>query len=234
MEGMSGITRVAVRRRGMAAVGVIAVFMLWTGWVAASGWVTGWDAGVLRWFVEHRSGGWTDVAKGITFLGNPRHATVITAGVAGFVWWRFRDYRPAVLVGGTVICAALLGTLTKVLVGRERPPVETRLVMHSNMSYPSGHATATTALVGVVVLMYLISRPGRVRATFAVGAAVVAVVVMSMTRLYLGVHWLSDVVGGALLGTAVVLIAAVVQVFWWPRAVAEVAEEEAADQTVGR
>ncbi|WP_369690723.1 phosphatase PAP2 family protein [Nocardia crassostreae] len=234
MVGMAGITGSVGWGRVVGAIAGVALFLGWTGWVVAAGWVTGWDVGVLGWFVEHRGVGWTGVAKGITFFGNPRHATVITVGVAGVVWWRFRDYRPAVLVGGTVLGAAGVSTVTKALVGRERPPVGTRLVVESNMSYPSGHATATAALVGVVVLVYLTSRPGRVRATLAVGAAVVTVVVMSVTRLYLGVHWLSDVVGGALLGTGVVLIAGVVQVFWWPGAILEGAVREGADQPVGQ
>ncbi|MET9485292.1 phosphatase PAP2 family protein [Nocardia sp. NPDC006630] len=67
---------------------------------------------------------------------------------------------------------------------------------------------------GAAVLVYLGSRPGRMRAWGAAAVAAVLVVAMCATRLYLGVHWLTDVAGGVLLGTAVVLCAGVVQIRW--------------------
>lgn len=210
-----GLVRLNLGSRGVrcawAAAVLVALFFWVTLQVCGAGWVTHGDAGTLEWFVGHRSPGWTTAAREFTFFGNPDRATVIAAMAACWVGWRVRSFGPAVLILATVAGAALLGTALKRIVDRQRPPMDTRLVSESNMSYPSGHATATTALVAVLVLMYLSSGPSRRRAWAAIAVGAGVVVIMCATRLYLGVHWLSDVVGGVLLGGSVVAIAALIR-----------------------
>ncbi|WP_067715712.1 phosphatase PAP2 family protein [Nocardia yamanashiensis] len=194
-----------------AAVLVVGAFVVVTVLVGAGGVVTGWDRGVWEWFVGHRSAGWTTVVKEYTYFGNPQRATVIAGVAAGWVGWRRRSWWDGVVIAGTVAGAAGVGTVVKWVVDRGRPPVGLRLVSETSMSYPSGHATATTALVGVLALMYMETRPGRGKAVAAGVFGAVVVGLMCATRLYLGVHWFSDVVGGVLLGSSAVLIAGVAQ-----------------------
>lgn len=193
------------------------LFVIVAAQVVAGGWLTTWDVGTLEWFVAHRSDGWSTAAREFTFFGNPGRATVVAAAVAGFVGWRARDWRAAVLIAGTVAGAAFAGAILKQVLDRPRPPAGTRMTVVTNMSFPSGHAGATTALVGVVLLTYLSSRPGRLRGWGAVVLGAVLVITMCLTRLYLGVHWLTDVVGGTILGGTAVAIAAVAQAHWRPR-----------------
>lgn len=195
----------------------VGLFVIVAAQVVAGGWLTRWDVGVLEWFVAHRSDGWSTAAREFTFFGNPGRATVVAAAVAVFVGWRAKDWRAAVLIGGTVAGAAFAGAMLKQVLDRSRPPADTRMTVVTNMSFPSGHAGATTALVGVVLLTYLSTRPGRLRAWGAVALGVVLVITMCLTRLYLGVHWLTDVVGGTILGGTAVAIAAVAQAHWRPR-----------------
>ncbi|WTZ50064.1 phosphatase PAP2 family protein [Nocardia sp. NBC_01388] len=199
---------------GWGAVVMGGLFLLLTWQVWGAGWAVDGDVGVWDWFVGHRSAGWTTLVREYTFFGDPGRASLIAIVVAGVAWWRRRSFGVALLVVATVLIATGLSTLTKYLVGRERPPVAMRLVGAMHPSYPSGHATATTALVGVTLLVYLGSRPTRGRAWGAAVLAAVLVVAMCATRLYLGVHWFTDVVGGVLLAAAVVLCAGVVQIRW--------------------
>jgi membrane-associated phospholipid phosphatase len=96
--------------------------------------------------------------------------------------------------------APLLSSLLKALVDRPRPPGG--LVHPVGSAYPSGHATyaGTTA----VALVLLFTAPGRQRRPWWVTAGV-AIAVMAWSRTYLRVHWLSDVIAGALLGTGIAL-----------------------------
>lgn len=189
-----------------AAIG--ALFATLTVQVAASGWLTRADGPTLDWMVAHRSPNWTLAAKISTIAGAPAIIITIAVVIAAFLTWRSGRIVAGTAILATVAFAAALNTAMKSLISRERPPASTQLVDQINMSYPSGHVAGTTALVGVVLLAYLAGRPSRLRAATAATAAVLIVAVIALTRLYLGVHWLSDTIGGALLGTTVVMASA--------------------------
>jgi undecaprenyl-diphosphatase len=92
-----------------------------------------------------------------------------------------------------------ISSLDKVLVARVRPPVH-HLDAVSTASFPSGHTTETTAFCLALLLMVLASRPRRMLAVLTSLAAVATVAAVAMSRVYLGVHYPTDIVGGALLG----------------------------------
>jgi membrane-associated phospholipid phosphatase len=210
-----------LRRRGDASAGswsfavvrclaVVVPFAVLTRQVADSGWLTGADAATLAWLSDHRSSGWTTAAVAVTTAGGPVGVAVIGCVVSGIWVWRRRSPRPAVILIGTLLVTAAVNTVCKLAVGRARPPVPAHLVVETDWSYPSGHVSGTVALAGAVVLIYLPEARTSVRRTVAVVLAVLGVCAVAVSRLYLGVHWLTDVIGGALLGTAVVLVTAAV------------------------
>ena len=126
------------------------------------------------------------------------------------VWWlvRRRAWRTA---GWVVLAAGLVGPVTSVLKeihGRVRPAFEDGGARYESLSYPSGHSSGIVALVTVaLVLAWPRLRPAARRTWVATGVALVLVV--GLTRLWLGVHYLSDVVGGWALGLAWCLLVAV-------------------------
>jgi membrane protein DedA with SNARE-associated domain/membrane-associated phospholipid phosphatase len=157
------------------------------------------DPGVLRWFVEHRVGWITGFMKGATWLGS--NAVVIPVAVilgAAFVVRR-RSYRPLVQLAAAVVSSILLYDAMKALVHRPRPPIADRLVHVSGYSFPSGHATVAVAVWGTMVLILGPGRSPRTKVLLGAAAGAISLLV-AVSRLYLGVHWFTDVVGGLALG----------------------------------
>lgn len=117
--------------------------------------------------------------------------------------WRCRSWRPVVLAVVAGAGVPLVLFTAKALVGRNRPPLPLALVDADGYSFPSGHATGTAAIT--VISAWLLTRwlipwwTGRV-AVWAV--AIGWVFLIGFSRVYLGVHYLSDVLSGWLLGLA--------------------------------
>lgn len=164
---------------------------------------TALDHGVLDLFVAHRQSWLTTVAIVITDVGSPAAIVALAFVAAALIWWRMRATLTAAVVLGTVGVPSLVSTATKVVVGSDRPPAAIQLLAETDRSFPSGHVTGTVALLGVLAII-VGQRWGHTPELLA-GTAVAGLVVAT-TRLYLGVHWLTDVVGGALLGSAAVLL----------------------------
>lgn len=162
------------------------------------------DHAVLGWMIDHRRGWLTTVAIVITNAGSPVAVGLLAAAAAALLWWRRRSPMSAVVVVATLAVATGVSTVTKVIVGAQRPPGAVQLLREVDPSFPSGHVTGTLALVGIGAVV-LSRRRGRViRVALASGVAV-ATAAVALSRLYLGVHWLTDVGGGLLLGGAAVL-----------------------------
>jgi undecaprenyl-diphosphatase len=117
------------------------------------------------------------------------------------------DWRRSVWVLLAALLIGPLTTLLKELFGRVRPPFEDGGARYESLSYPSGHSSgiATLVVVALILAWPRLSAAGR-RAAVALGA--VLVVVVGLTRMWLGVHFLSDVVGGWALGLAWTLLTA--------------------------
>src|SRR5439155_24202639 len=87
----------------------------------------------------------------------------------------------------------------KVWVGRARPPESLHLIGVSGFGFPSGHATVALACWGLAALLVGARRPVRTKLVVAT-AAIVIVALVGLSRIYLGVHWWTDVVAGCALG----------------------------------
>lgn len=177
--------------------------------VREHGWLTGWDQPVTSWFTGHRTPALDTAAVVVTDLGSPV-ATAALAIVAGaLLAWRTQSPRPAIILIGTVGAAAAASTGLKLLLARDRPPTAIQLVTETDYSFPSGHVTGTAALLGITAVIVTVGRSRSARAA-AAGIVAVAVGVVATTRLYLGVHWLTDVVAGALLAALFITAGTVV------------------------
>jgi undecaprenyl-diphosphatase len=165
---------------------------------AGSGWL---DQSVWVWFVGHRAPAATTVMTAVSAAGGTAGMAVLALIGAGLLW-RMRRRAEAGIVLGAAVGAGLLVEGFKHLYGRARPPVIDRLTVETNFALPSGHALGSIVVLGVLAAVaVLLSRRFAVQAT-AVALAIVGIVTIGVSRLYLGVHWVTDVLTGWLLGGA--------------------------------
>jgi membrane-associated phospholipid phosphatase len=164
------------------------------------------DASLSRWFAGERSDGLNDLTAVTSEIGGTLTITVmavLAVAVAALVWRRWREpLLVAVAVAGEV---AIFLAVT-MLVDRGRPPVTHLDEAPPTSSFPSGHTAATLVLWGALaVLASQRARSALVRGLFLTLAVVLPLLVAS-SRLYRGMHYLTDVAGGLTLGAAWLLV----------------------------
>lgn len=116
---------------------------------------------------------------------------------------RRRSWTPVVLIATTGVVSVLLTIVGKRFIERVRPPHSDAVPpLELSESFPSGHTLNAVAIVGIVAYLVMLRRT-TVRARVALGlGALVYVVVIAFTRVYLGHHWFTDVLAGFILGVA--------------------------------
>lgn len=154
--------------------------------------------------VDSAPGWWILFMQGVSWIGGglPRWGIVIL--LCALVW-HWCGPRCAVALGGASLLANLASSVLKMSFGRPRPDLVPHLDHQTSFAYPSGHATSAA----VVYLLLAWLAPPRWRAA-AWALAVTIIILNAFSRITLGVHWASDIVGGTLLGTAFALAA-----IWW-------------------
>ncbi|MGC5168568.1 phosphatase PAP2 family protein [Luteimicrobium sp. DT211] len=190
-------------------------------WLSAAGWLvfllvllqvatgTGLahaDEPVLAWLVDHRTTAATHVLTAVTDLFGAVVLPAVVAVGCLLWWWRSHDWwRPALLAGALAV-QAVLALVLKAVVARPRPPDLTQTVPGAVVthSFPSGHTMAAATLTTALVCLLGVSR-GRSTAWWwaASSCAVVVTALVATSRLYLGYHFVTDVVAGAAAGFAV-------------------------------
>jgi membrane-associated phospholipid phosphatase len=160
--------------------------------------VAGLDRRLVDDAVAIRTGPLTTVAHGLSLLGRS-WVLIPLAALIGLAFWRslgIRSWVPLLAVVG----ADALQNAVKALVDRPRPSV-THLEHVTSSSFPSGHATQSTAFLVALVALVWRARSGRLREATTVLAGVL-VCAIGASRVYLGVHYPTDVAAGIILGAA--------------------------------
>jgi undecaprenyl-diphosphatase len=153
-----------------------------------------------------------DVLKAITNLGKPVVLTVFV--VLGLVYvWRRGNRRAFTFLLVTPLGGGIVDSLVKLAVDRPRPVVDHPVATALGKSFPSGHAMSSTVTYGALLLLFLPVVP-RAWRRVAVIATIVLVLAIGASRVLLGVHFVSDVVGGWVLGLAWLIGAVAVFEIW--------------------
>lgn len=139
------------------------------------------------------------LAVDITALGGHSVLVVLVVAVSGFL---FLDARrgAAWLLLGSAIGATLLNTGLKYAFDRARPDVVAHLVNATSPSFPSGHALLSTAIYLTLGALLAREFPNPVLQRYFLSVAVVLALLIGLSRIYLGVHWPSDVMAGWIIG----------------------------------
>lgn len=186
------------RRRLLITLGALLVALATAAALGNGQALLTWDEPIQRGVEANRTPALNDLFLMISRLGST--VVVLGLGTLGAIltWRRCRAVALALLVA--TFARPAIEFIVKGLVGRDRPEFD-RLVAGNGPSFPTGHVMAAIALWGllpVVVALYT-RRRAIWWATVGVSAALIAGIAAS--RVYLGVHWFSDVVGGLIVGT---------------------------------
>ena len=162
------------------------------------------DVALTRWIHTHDTEYGESIFQAISWLGAPALAVVLTIAALG--WARARDWArvTAVLMAG--VGGLLLNYLLKAVFHRGRPEFATEFITRQSWSFPSGHAMESLAAYGMLAFLLIGQRRAPVHRRALTGAAILLIGAIGVSRVYLGVHYLSDVVGGWLAGGAWLLV----------------------------
>ncbi|QIR37086.1 phosphatase PAP2 family protein [Tolypothrix sp. PCC 7910] len=142
------------------------------------------------------------IMVGITQLGNPLALVLICLGVESYLLYYRR--RQATRLGLATASAIGLNYGLKVLFGRARPELWDRLILVGHHSFPSGHAMVSMVIYGFISYIFAEQFPQWQRQIYAI--TTVLILAIGFSRLYLGVHWPTDVLAGYAIGLAWLIV----------------------------
>lgn len=159
------------------------------------------DKPALAFMEQLRSPGLDSFVTGFTNIGGGIGMPILASILTAWLIWVSRTWRPLILIGGAAAVSTTATTVGKKLIGRTRPdhadavpPYET------SPSFPSGHTLNSTVVIGLVVYLACLQVHRTIARVGLITAGVLFVFAMGMSRVYLGHHWMTDVIVGWVLG----------------------------------
>lgn len=142
-----------------------------------------------------------EVVRDLTALGSTVVLTIVVMAVSGFLYLSGRAYKALAVLGWTA-AGALLSTITKLGFARPRPDLVPHGAEVYTHSFPSGHALSSAVIFLTLGVMIALVQESRRIKFYVLAFAVLLTMLVGMSRVYLGVHWPSDVLAGWALGAA--------------------------------
>ena len=159
------------------------------------------DVAILEWLHGHQSKALTAVMVEMTYLGTGTVVIVVVGVAALFLWHTEHKHSARLLLAATIGNILLNGAL-KLVYHRPRPSVFAWQTTAVSSSFPSGHAMSATVVYGTVAYLLLRLQKHRWAKMLTLTGATLLILLICLTRLYLGVHYPSDVLGGIVVGLA--------------------------------
>jgi membrane-associated phospholipid phosphatase len=169
--------------------------------VALSGAVTAIDANVGSWFHLRATPLFTGVMATVSFFGAPTTLTVVVAATC-LVLLCQRRYADAATISIVVLGGNVLNFCLKHLVHRARPVFDDPVFSLPSYSFPSGHAMASTVFWGLLAIYASVHSQRRHAGHAGIAVAALMVALVCLSRVYLGLHYVSDVAAGVAEGVA--------------------------------
>jgi undecaprenyl-diphosphatase len=149
-----------------------------------------------------------ECARDITALGGFTVLTLITLATVAILAMKRRRLQ-ALIFAATVVGGQLLAEAIKLIADRPRPDLVTRFDLVYSSSFPSGHSTMAPVVYLTLAAILAAGEPRRDVRVLIFSLAVAMTVAVGLSRVYLGVHWPTDVLAGWVLGAAIALVAVV-------------------------
>jgi undecaprenyl-diphosphatase len=192
-------SRASARLAGLLIAWIVLVLVGWGLGELSSSAAQASDVDAVRDVAQGRSPLLTTLAHTLSFVGSGYVIVPLTVVVCVSFYHRGRRV-DAYAVTLSALLAMALSSVTKIIVDRSRPPVH-HLEVATSASFPSGHATQSAAFYVALLLALRAGKSRRVRTAAAIAAGVL-IAAIATSRVYLGVHYPTDVVAGVLLGGA--------------------------------
>ena len=141
----------------------------------------------------------------ITELGSTWAVTLVAIGLVALAV-AIGPWRHGVAGAGTILVASVLNSTLKIAIARERPELLEPLIQERGFSFPSGHAALGMVAYGILAVVIGRSRLPRAVRIGLIAALLVLVLLIGLSRIWLGVHYPTDVLAGWIAGAVIVLL----------------------------
>lgn len=160
------------------------------------------DTPALRTAMAIRSPPVDDAITAYTTIGGPIGMTVLSGAIMTVLAIRRGSWTPVALVVLAAAGSVLITVVSKQFIGRARPPLSDAIPPYEySDSFPSGHALNSLVLAGVITYLVMLRRRTRRTVRWTAIVAALFAITMGISRVYLGHHWLTDVLMAWLMGT---------------------------------
>lgn len=194
MKGKVGVSHGMWRTGGAGAL--LLIFIVLSQSISAK-WLQTFDQHVGGYIQDQRGDTWTPVAKFFTFMGSGSTEFILFFIVAGLLYFKFKHKWETLVLFVGVLGAWLLNSGLKDLIKRDRPSAERWLVEVDSFSFPSGHAMVSILFYGLLAYLLWVNVRQTWRAAWLIPpVAVLVILCIGLSRIYLGVHYPSDVLAG--------------------------------------
>jgi membrane-associated phospholipid phosphatase len=165
--------------------------------------VSGLDRPALQLAKEYRNPGLDSAVTAFTNVGGGIGMPILASLLVAWLIYVSRSWRPLILVGGAAAVSVTATSVGKTLLGRTRPDhIDAVPPFEFSPSFPSGHTLNTTVVISIVVYLVCLEFRKTSARTWVIIAGAVFIIAMGLSRVFLGHHWLTDVMAAWLIGAA--------------------------------
>lgn len=196
-------------------IGILSVAIFLVIWGCVSyGHMASFDTDISGAFYNIRSAGLTSLMQIITYIGNWQGVVIILMLLLIYPETR---YKYGIFAFSSVVIAQIVKTLIKEFVKRPRPAESLHLIVQHGYSFPSGHAITAMALFGALFILLNDKDTAYSKRIFLMTVTAMMPILIGISRIYLGVHYPSDVLAGWVGGIATVCMSILVVNAWLKR-----------------